>query len=175
MSGARARPNEAERGRIVEIDLDAGHIRRWSREIEHERQAAVFDLLERNRFALTDGPNGPYRLHMAQRESNLVMTITPNREGPEESLPGEAAMVRVVLALRPLRKLIKDYFLVCEAYLEAIRGAPPSRIEAIDMGRRALHDDGAHILMEALATRVILDHDTARRLFTLICVLNLRG
>jgi uncharacterized protein (UPF0262 family) len=152
--------------RIVEIRLDERSIVRWSPEIEHERNVAIFDLLESNRFRLADLP-GPYRLVLSLRESNLVLEV----RGPGE----EAEPVEVVLATRPFRRVIKDYFLICESYLQAIKGATPSRIEAIDMARRGLHNEGSELLQEALRGRAEVDHDTARRLFTLVCVLHIRG
>ena len=151
--------------RIARIHLDSGSIVRWSREVEHERQVAVFDLLERNSFALADGFAGPYRVELSLREANLVFAIGTDR--------GEAT--ELVLPMRPFRRLIKDYFLICSSYFEAIKTASPSRIEAIDMGRRGLHNEGAEKLAEALAGKVRLDEETARRLFTLVCVLHVRG
>ena len=152
--------------RIVEIKLDAQTIVRWSPEVEHERNVAVFDLLENNRFRLIDGFGGPYRLLLSLRESNLVLDVA--------EAAGKAT-AELILATRPLRRVIKDYFLICESYFAAIKGATPSRIEAIDMARRGLHDEGSTILKEALDGRVEIDHDTARRLFTLVCVLHVRG
>ena len=151
--------------RIAHIRLDSGSIVRWSREVEHERQVAVFDLLERNSFALVDGFAGPYRIELSLREANLVFAV--------QSEAGKAT--ELVLPMRPFRRLIKDYFLICSSYFEAIKIASPSRIEAIDMGRRGLHNEGAEKLADALAGKVRLDEETARRLFTLVCVLHVRG
>jgi uncharacterized protein (UPF0262 family) len=152
--------------RVVEIHLDSGSIVRWSREVEHERQVAVFDLLERNSFELVNGFAGPYRVRLSLRESNLVFSI--------DDQPG-AHKAEIALSMRPFRRLIKDYFLICESYFEAIRTASPSRIEAIDMGRRGLHNEGAEKLADALAQKIKVDGETARRLFTLVCVLHIRG
>ena len=152
--------------RIGEIRLDAASIVRWSREVEHERQVAVFDLLERNFFDLVNGFAGPYRVELALREHNLVFRIDDQ---------GGARQAEVALSMRPFRRLIKDYFLICESYFEAIRTASPSRIEAIDMGRRGLHNEGADKLADALADKIKVDGETARRLFTLVCVLHIRG
>jgi uncharacterized protein (UPF0262 family) len=152
--------------RIGEIRLDSASIVRWSREVEHERQVAVFDLLERNFFDLVNGFAGPYRVELALREHNLVFRIDDQ---------GGAQQAEVSLSMRPFRRLIKDYFLVCESYFEAIRTASPSRIEAIDMGRRGLHNEGAEKLADALADKIKVDGETARRLFTLVCVLHIRG
>jgi uncharacterized protein (UPF0262 family) len=161
----RAEPASAA-DRIASIRLDERSIVRWSPEVEHERNVAIFDLLESNRFRLADFP-GPYDLLLSLRESNLVLEVRGPGEGAEP--------VEVVLATRPFRRVIKDYFLICESYLQAIKGATPSRIEAIDMARRGLHNEGSELLQEALKGRAEVDHDTARRLFTLVCVLHIRG
>jgi uncharacterized protein (UPF0262 family) len=153
-------------GRLVEIRLDAGSIVRWSREVEHERQVAVFDLLERNAFELEGGFGGPYRVELSLREASLIFTVEDER--------GEHR-AEVTLAMRPFRRLIKDYFMICESYFEAIKTATPSRIEAIDMGRRGLHNEGAEKLADALEGKIRVDDETARRLFTLVCVLHIRG
>lgn len=152
--------------RIVRLELDQKSIVRWSPEVEHERNVAIFDLLENNHFQLIEGFPGPYEIVLSLRETNLVLAIS----GADGSQSCE-----LVLAMRPFRRVIKDYFLICESYLQAIKGATPSRIEAIDMARRGLHNEGSDLLREALASRVELDHDTARRLFTLVCVLHIRG
>jgi uncharacterized protein (UPF0262 family) len=152
--------------RMVEIRLDAGSIVRWSREVEHERQVAVFDLLERNAFELVGGFAGPYRVELSLREANLIFTV--------EDQAGDRR-TDVGLSMRPFRRLIKDYFMICESYFQAIRTATPSRIEAIDMGRRGLHNEGAEKLADALAGKIRIDDETARRLFTLVCVLHIRG
>jgi uncharacterized protein (UPF0262 family) len=152
--------------RLVAVDLDQKSIVRWSPEVEHERNVAIFDLLEANRFRLIDGFPGPYRMVLSLRETNLIMDL--RQEDGEVS-------TEVVLAVRPFRRVIKDYFLICDSYFQAIKGATPSRIEAIDMARRGLHNEGSDLLREALEGRVEVDHDTARRLFTLVCVLHIRG
>ena len=152
--------------RIVDIRLDHGSIVRWSREVDHERQVAIFDLLENNSFALVDGFPGPYRIELSLRDANLIIAVTRD-EGSENA--------EINLSMRPFRKLIKDYFLICESYFDAIRTASPSKIEAIDMGRRGLHNDGAAMLMDALTEKITIDEETARRLYTLICVLHIRG
>lgn len=152
--------------RIVDIQLDGGSIVRWSREVDHERQVAIFDLLEKNHFKLIDGFEGPYRIALSLRDTNLVMAI-----GNED----ESETQEQSLSVRPFRKLIKDYFLICESYFEAIRMATPSRIEAIDMGRRGLHNEGAAQLVDVLDGKIEIDTETSRRLFTLICVLHIRA
>ena len=164
--GPEAGMSDDDRARIIEIRLDSGSIVRWSREVEHERQVAVFDLLERNSFQLVNGFAGPYRVELSLRESNLIFALTDAAAGRQ---------AEVALSMRPFRRLIKDYFLICDSYFQAIRRAAPSRIEAIDMGRRGLHDEGAEKLADALADKILIDDETARRLFTLICVLHIRG
>jgi uncharacterized protein (UPF0262 family) len=154
------------KARIARIRLDSGSIVRWSREVEHERQVAMFDLLERNSFALEGGFAGPYLVELSLREANLIFSIQTENG---------AQATELVLPMRPFRRLIKDYFLICNSYFEAIKNASPSRIEAIDMGRRGLHNEGAEKLVDALAGKVRLDDETARRLFTLVCVLHVRG
>jgi uncharacterized protein (UPF0262 family) len=152
--------------RIIDIRLDAGSIVRWSREVEHERQVAVFDLLESNLFELEGGFAGPYRVSLSLQGTTLVFDV-------EDEAGAERHEVR--LSMRPFRRLIKDYFLICDSYLQAIRASSPSRIEAIDMGRRGLHNEGAEKLQDALTGKVKVDAETARRLFTLLCVLHIRG
>jgi uncharacterized protein (UPF0262 family) len=152
--------------RIVKITLDEHTVVRRSADIEHERATAIFDLLEENRFAPAAGVAGPYHLHLAMDGPRLVFDIRD---------AGETALDRVSLALAEFRPIIKDYFLICESYNHAIRNAPLSRITAIDQGRRALHDEASELLRERLAPQVTLDFNTARRLFTLICVLQIRA
>ena len=155
-----------DKNRIAGIKLDQGSIVRWSREVDHERQVAIFDLLENNSFALVNGFEGPYRIELSLRDANLIVAVA-GEDGDDQT--------EITLSMRPFRKLIKDYFLICESYFEAIRTATPSRIEAIDMGRRGLHNDGAALLMDALTGKITIDEETARRLYTLICVLHIRG
>ncbi|HUJ98766.1 MAG TPA: UPF0262 family protein [Stellaceae bacterium] len=152
--------------RIVKITLDERTVVRRNADIEHERAVAIFDLLEENSFAPAGDRPGPFNLHLGIEENRLVLDI---RSAADEPLD------RVVLPLTPFRGIVKDYFLICESYFSAIRTASPSRIEAIDMGRRALHNEGSELLRERLAERVAVDLNTARRLFTLLCVLHIRG
>ena len=152
--------------RIVDVRLDEKSVIRWRPEIEQERNLAIFDLLERNSFRLVDGFAGPYALELSLRDATLCLRVKAHN--------GEEAL-DIALPVRPLRRIIKDYFLICDSYYQAIRGATPSRIETIDMARRSLHNEGSEMLREALAERVDMDLDTARRLFTLVCVLHLRG
>lgn len=154
--------------RIATLDLEIHGVVAWTPEIEHERKVAIFDLLEQNTFELTgpEPPAGPYDIKLSLRDATLTFQI----EGPVAGPPRN-----IHLPMRPFRRLIKDYYTVCESYFEAIKSSAPSRIEAIDMGRRGLHDEGAEKLRETLSDRVIIDKTTARRLFTLVCVLHLRG
>jgi uncharacterized protein (UPF0262 family) len=152
--------------RLVKITLDEGSIGRSSQDIEHERAVAIYDLIEDNSFAPVDHDGGPYALHLSITENRLVFDIRQQDGAP---------LMAHLLSLTPFRKIVKDYFLICDSYYEAIRTATPERIEALDMGRRALHDEGSQLLMERLQHKVKLDFDTARRLFTLICVLHWKG
>ena len=151
--------------RIVSLALDERTVIRRSPDIEHERRVAIYDLLEDNRFSPA-GLNGPYRVHLGMEENRLVLDIRTEADEP---------LNRQLLPLMPFRRIIKDYFTVCESYYQAIKSASPSQIEAIDMGRRGLHDEGSSRLMESLEGRIAMDLETARRLFTLICVLQIRG
>ena len=151
--------------RIVSLTLDEASIRRAAPDVEHERAVAIYDLIEENSFSVRDRP-GPYRLVLGLVENRLVLDINTESGDP---------LVKHALSLSPFRKVVKDYFMVCDSYHQAIRSGSPSRIEAIDMGRRALHNEGSQILKDRLDGKVDLDFDTARRLFTLICALHWRG
>jgi uncharacterized protein (UPF0262 family) len=157
--------DEDDGTRIASVRLDNETLVRWSPEVEHERQVAIFDLLEANRFLLREGPCGPYDLRLGLKDATLILDVG--------ATAGERVELR--LPMRPFRALIKDYFLICESYFNAIKSATPSRIEAIDMARRGLHDEGSEELIDALSDRIEMDRNTARRLFTLICVLHVRG
>jgi uncharacterized protein (UPF0262 family) len=156
--------------RIAAIELDERTVARRTPEVEHERRVAIYDLLENNLFrplkAGENGQSGPYRVVLSIEDNSRLIVDVATEDG--------AAVDRLALPLLPFRKIIKDYFRVCEAYFDAIKHAAPSRIEAIDMGRRGLHDEGSDLLRERLKGDVEMDHDTARRLFTLICVLHAR-
>lgn len=157
---------ECATSRLLDVTLDERSIGHQTSDVEHERRVAIFDLLQSNYFALADGRPGPYRLHLAIAENRLVLTVAD----------AEArTLATYILSLAPLRRMVKDYFAVCESYHAAIRTAPLSRIEAIDMGRRALHDEASQVLQERLARKIRVDLDTARRLFTLICALHWNG
>lgn len=153
--------------RISDIHLDDRLVVRRSPEVEHEMAVAIYDLLETNHFAPADVPPGPYHLVLAIRDGrSLVFDIRDEKDRP---------LHEVTVPLTPFRRIVKDYFTVCESYFEAIRHAPASRIEALDMGRRGLHNEGAELLRETLEGRIEIDEETSRRLFTLICVLHIRG
>lgn len=155
-----------KRGRIIQIHLDERSIVRWSPDVDHERAVAIFDLLEENHFALVGDDGGPYILRLSIEENRLVMAVHDEKD---------ASLAKIMLPTLSFRKIIKDYFTVCESYYQAIRSASPSQIEAIDMGRRGLHNEGSKLLRERLAGKVEIDPNTARRLFTLLCVLHIRG
>ena len=155
-----------DRMRLVEVTLDPDSLGRNSTDVEHEREVAIFDLLERNSFALENHVGGPYTLHLSLVDNRLVFTVGDEVRNPIQ---------HVMLSLSPFRRLVKDYFLMCESYYQAVKTAPPSRIEAIDMGRRGLHDEGSRLLMERLKGKILIDIATARRLFTLICALHWKG
>ena len=151
---------------IAEITLDERSVVRRSAEIEHERAAAIQDLLHDNRFALASGRAGPFRLRLAVEETRLQIDVSSD---------GDAETETITVPLAPFRRVVKDYFLVCESYMKTIRAGNLNQVEAIDMGRRGLHNEGAELLRDSLADRVAIDRDTSRRLFTLICVLHIKG
>jgi uncharacterized protein (UPF0262 family) len=152
--------------RLTVVTLDEASIGRSGPDIEHERAVAIYDLLEENTFEPEGRPRGPFTLHLSITGNRLAFDI--RRES------GAPVMVHL-LSLTPLRRIVKDYFMVCDSYYDAIRTATPERIEALDMARRALHNEGSQILMERLKHKVTVDFETARRLFTLICVLHWKG
>ncbi|MFZ4120583.1 MAG: UPF0262 family protein [Caulobacterales bacterium] len=158
--------DDAQR-RLVDVRLDEDSLAASTPEAEHERRIAIFDLLEANVFEVVDHDGGPYALSLSMHEQRLVFDV--------QMAQPRATLRTFVLSLTPLRRVIKDYFLICDSYHAAIRSSSPAQIEAIDMGRRGLHNDGSEILRERLAGKVTLDLDTARRLFTLICALHVRG
>ena len=152
--------------RLVSVTLDEASIGRSNPDVEHERAVAIYDLLEQNTFQPVGHDGGPYALHLSINSNRLVFDIRL-----EDGTPVMAHL----FSLTPLRRIVKDYYIICDSYYQAIRTATPDKIEAIDMGRRAIHNDGSHILMERLQDKVTVDLDTARRLFTLICVLHWKG
>lgn len=154
-----------ENARLIDVVLDES-IGRSTPDIEHERAVAIFDLIEENSFRPVGHEGGPYKLRISLAESRLIFAISDE---------ADKEVVTHILSLTPFRRIVKDYFMICESYYEAIRTSTPSHIEAIDMGRRGMHDDGSRTLMDRLSGKIDMDFDTARRLFTLVCVLHWRG
>lgn len=152
--------------KIADLILDEKTVVRRGPDVEHERKVAIFDLLEENFFHPNGSDGGPYLLHLSIEENRLVFDIRLEDDSPHG---------KVILSLTPFRKIVKDYFLICESYYEAIRNATPSQIESIDMGRRGLHNEGSQLLKDRLDGKIDVDFDTARRLFTLLCVLHIKG
>lgn len=161
-----ASDDREQTGRLVAVTLDESSIGRASRDVEHERAVAIYDLIEENTFRPVGHEGGPYALNLGINGNRLMFDIR---------LTDGTPVIAHLLSLAPFRRLVKDYFTVCDSYYAAIRTATPDRIEALDMGRRALHDDGSRVLMERLKRKVDVDFDTARRLFTLITVLHWKG
>ncbi|HOT83435.1 MAG: UPF0262 family protein [Defluviicoccus sp.] len=161
-----AAPQIAPCPRIANVVLEDLRRIRLSPQIEHERRSALYDLLENNHFRLINGAPGPYTVHLGLDGSKLVFRVNSD---------SGAECGRFTVALIEIKRLIKDYFLLCDSYFKAIKTMTPSRIEAIDMGRRGLHNEGAELLRERLRQHVEMDIDTARRLFTLVCVLHIRA
>lgn len=159
-------PPDDAKFRIVAVTLDEESIGRSGPDIEHERAVAIYDLIEANLFVPEGSDGGPYTLRLGITGSRLVFDIRL-----EDGTP----VVAHLLSLNPFRRIVKDYFMICDSYYEAIRTATPDRIEAIDMGRRGIHDDGSRTLMDRLKGKVRVDFETARRLFTLISVLHWKG
>ena len=151
--------------RLSDVVLDET-IGRSTPDVEHERAVAIFDLIEENTFEPAGHPGGPYKLFLSLMDRKLVFSIKTE---------DDEAVATHILSLTPFRRIIKDYFMICESYYEAIRSSTPSQIEAIDMGRRGIHNDGSQTLMDRLSGKIKIDFDTARRLFTLVCVLYWRG
>ena len=150
--------------RLASVELDAATLPAATAEIEHERRVAIFDLVEKNEFQPAGAEGGPYALKLSLVDGRLVFDIS----GPDYA--------RVHgLSLSPLNKVVKDYIAICDSYYEALRGTSPSQIEAVDMGRRGLHNEGAEALKARLDGKATVDHETARRLFTLVCALYRRG
>jgi uncharacterized protein (UPF0262 family) len=161
------KPHPGSRQRLVAVTLDEESIGRSNPDVEHERKIAIYDLVEQNVFAPAGHEDeGPFALHLSITGARLVFDIRR-----EDGTP----IVAHLFSLTPLRRIVKDYYLICDSYYQAIRTATPDKIEAIDMGRRGIHNDGSRILMERLNGKVKVDVDTARRLFTLICVLHWKG
>ena len=153
--------------RIVAVSLDENSIIRWNPEVDRERRVAIYDLLETNYFLPVTELPGPYELFLEIEDNRLVFNIMNSRK--------DGLQEKVMLPMSGLRQTVKDYFTVCESYHNAIKHSQPNQIEALDVGRRSLHDEGSHMLLEILKGKVETDFNTARRLFTLICVMQLRG
>ena len=157
---------------IVSIDLDSGGLPPLTPEIEQERRLAIFDLLEENKFAVSNsskvskGYTGSIALCITSQENRLILSL----KNPETS----EQIFDFILSINPLRKVIREYSQICASYFDAVKRLPPSKIEAIDMARRGIHDQGAEVLLDRLNGKIDTDHATAKRLFTLICVLQLR-
>jgi len=161
MSSAASDPN-----RLIDVELDES-IGRSTPDVEHERAVAIFDLIEENSFRpVSDAGAGPYKLKLSLVDARLVFAVSRANGEP---------VITHILSLTPFRRIVKDYYMICESYYDAIRSATPSHIEAIDMGRRGLHNEGSQTLKDRLAGKIEIDFDTARRLFTLVCVLHWRG
>lgn len=154
--------------RLIAIDLDDSGLPAPTPEIEQERSVALFDLLEANSFGFADAraPEGPYKLRIGLTDGRLALGCTTGNDQP---------ITEFQLSLSPFRDVIRDYFQICAAYFDAVKKLPPAQIEAIDMGRRGIHDEGARLLEERLDGKIVTDKPTARRLFTLICVLHAKG
>jgi uncharacterized protein (UPF0262 family) len=159
-------PGDDTDNRIVAVTLDEESIGRSGPDIEHERAIAIYDLVEKNLFAPDGVAAGPYTLYIGITGNRLMFDIRREDGAP---------VVVHLLSLTPFRRIVKDYFMICDSYYQAIRTATPDKIEAIDMGRRGIHDEGSHTLMERLKGKVRIDFETARRLFTLISVLHWKG
>ncbi len=156
--------------RLIAVELDERTILWRNADVEQERRVAIFDLLEANSFAPTTIFAGEY-----EGPFKLLMRVEEGRLGFDLRDKDDAALESFAVPLSPFRRIIRDYFAICDSYYKAIRDATPSHIETVDMARRGIHNDGAELLIERLAERVVVDFDTARRLFTLICVLHIRG
>ena len=157
---------EKSRDRLVDIYARREIAGRTNPNIEHEREVAIFDILDGNAFRIDGMDAGPYKLNLSLVDDRLVLAISPS---------SEADAVEQTIALTPLKRIVKDYFMICESYYEAVRTAPPARIQAIDVSRRALHDEGSSLLKDKLLPKIIVDDDSARRLFTLVVSLHWKG
>jgi uncharacterized protein (UPF0262 family) len=155
-----------EKARIVSIEIDEKSLAPAGPDADHERKVAIFDILEGNTFRLVGHEGGPYAVVLSLADNRLVFDVAEENGAPVR---------KMMLSLTTLRRVIKDYFMICDSYYDAIRNSTPSQIEAIDMGRRGLHNEGSQILTEKLADKVEVDFDTSRRLFTLVCALHARG
>ncbi|MBI1359555.1 MAG: UPF0262 family protein [Alphaproteobacteria bacterium] len=151
--------------RISSIEIDEKSLAPAGPDAEHERKIAIFDLIEQNTFRVAGHDGGPYSVTLSLEDNRLVFDVAEADGSPVR---------RFILSMTAMRRIIKDYFMICESYYDAIRNATPGQIEAIDMGRRGLHNEGSQLLTERLGEKVEVDFDTARRLFTLVCALHAR-
>lgn len=164
MPEAFAPPDSPDR--LYEVSIDEQTVAHPNPSVEHEREVAIVDLIEGNSFSLTEMDRGPYKLVLSVRDGRLAMAIGNAQEDD---------IVTHLVAMAPFRRIIKDYFIVCESYYDAIRTAPAAKIQAIDINRKALHDEGTRLLVDRLNGKIKVDFDTARRLFTLVCALHWKG
>lgn len=155
----------SRKNRLVDVQLDPNSLAVANPDVEHERRVAIFDLLEDNEFEIIDGDAGPYILNLSVQEGRLLFDVK-HENGADLKV--------FILSLSPLRRIIRDYLMICESYHHAIRNSTPSQIEAVDMGRRGLHNEGSEILEMRLKDKIKFNFDTARRLFTLVCALHIR-
>jgi uncharacterized protein (UPF0262 family) len=162
----RAPPRTSDPRRLTKITLDEESIGSSNPDIEHERAVAIYDLIEDNSFAPAGDDGGPYVLKLMIADNRLVFDVRRADETP---------VIAHHLSLTPFKRIVKDYFMICDSYYQAIRSAAPAQIEAIDVGRRGLHNEGSELLVERLKGKIEIDFDTARRLFTLISVLHWKG
>jgi uncharacterized protein (UPF0262 family) len=149
---------------IISIEIDAASLASPSDQVEHERKVAVFDLIEKNSFIPEDQADGPFQLRLAFEDKRLVFEVSGHDYGR-----------KIMLSLAPFKSILRDYTMICDSYYEALKHATPSQIEAVDMGRRGIHNEGAVLLVERLAGKISIDHETARRLFTLLAALQLKA
>ena len=156
----------ANRNRLSAVDIDESIGSGLSADIDHERRVAIYDLIEDNSFAVVGHAGGPYRLQLSAADNRIIFDIWSE---------SEERVSMIGLSLSPFRRIVKDYFMICESYYKAIRTSTPSQIETIDMARRGLHNEGSELLKERLEGKVVVDQVTSRRLFTLLCVLHWRG
>lgn len=150
-------------GKLIAVEIDEDSLAANGPDAEHERRVAIFDLLEANQFELLKEPRATYKLRLASSDGKLILDIKDEHDQPLHMFG---------LSLSPFRGVIRDYFMICESYHDAIRGSAPTQIEAIDMARRGIHNEGSELLRERLESKIRLDLDTARRLFTLVCALH---
>ncbi len=156
----------SEARRIIAVDIDDTTLAASGPDAEHERRVAIFDLIEDNTFSLLNDKPGPYAISLSMTDGRLVFAVSSEAGDPLHTF---------ILSLAPFRRIVKDYFMICDSYYDAIRNSTPGQIEAIDMARRGIHNEGSELLEERLSGKIETDFDTSRRLFTLICALHAKG